>query len=108
MITLLIAHLFAAASLDAKALAAQPPITVLGGSGNFDFMNVDNKDRLAFACQPGKSAVVVINLDTDEERAKARFERARKRMSEGSGTPSRGPSRFARGRGETADGRGPS
>jgi DNA-binding beta-propeller fold protein YncE len=45
-------------------LAAQAPITVPGGSGKFDFMNIDPTDRLALACQPGKSAFVVINLDS--------------------------------------------
>jgi DNA-binding beta-propeller fold protein YncE len=61
MITLLIATV-----LSAKALSAQPPIVVPGGSGSFDFMNVDNKNRLAFACQPGKSALTVINLDSGD------------------------------------------
>ena len=49
-----------------KALTAQPPITIPGGPGSFDFMGIDEKDRFAFACQPGRSAIVVINLDSQE------------------------------------------
>lgn len=45
-------------------LAAAAPITVPGGAGSFDFMNVDPKERLAFACHPGKSGFVVIHLDS--------------------------------------------
>lgn len=50
----------------AKALTAQAPLVVPAGAGNFDFMNVDNKDRLAFACQPGTSSLTVINLESND------------------------------------------
>jgi len=69
MIHLLLALLPAWNSTQAKPLTPQAPIVVPGGAGKFDFMNVDTKDRLAFACQPGKSAFVVISLDTDTVKA---------------------------------------
>jgi DNA-binding beta-propeller fold protein YncE len=43
-------------------LSPQPPITVPGGPGKFDFMNVDPADRLVFAAHPGKSSFTVVNL----------------------------------------------
>jgi DNA-binding beta-propeller fold protein YncE len=63
MIQFLIALLPTLVVSQSQPLKAQPPIVVPGGAGKFDFMNVDPKDRLAFACQPGKSAFVVIDLD---------------------------------------------
>jgi DNA-binding beta-propeller fold protein YncE len=66
MIPIVALSFLASSTVHAKALVAQAPITVPGGPGKFDFMNVDNKGRLAFACEPGLSALAVINLDTDE------------------------------------------
>jgi DNA-binding beta-propeller fold protein YncE len=65
MINCLLTAILISAPHQAKSLVAQPPIVVPGGPGSFDFMNVDSKDRLAFACHPGKSALAVINLDAD-------------------------------------------
>jgi DNA-binding beta-propeller fold protein YncE len=66
MIHPLIALLSALCMAQSNPLTAHPPILVPGGAGKFDFMNVDSKDRLAFACQPGKSAFVVIHLDSEK------------------------------------------
>jgi len=66
MISIFLAAILSSPSAAAKALTAQSPIVVPGGPGKFDFMNVDNKDRLAFACQPGASSLTVINLDSNE------------------------------------------
>jgi glutamine cyclotransferase len=65
MISFLISALIGSSRLEVKALTPQAPIVVPGGAGKFDFMNVDNKDRLGFACQPGLSSLVVFNLDTE-------------------------------------------
>lgn len=64
MITLFLATLLTLQG-DPKPLTAQTPIVVPGGPGSFDFMSVDNKDRLALACHPGTSSFAVINLDSD-------------------------------------------
>jgi len=65
MITNLIFALSNANIRQTKALTAQAPIVVPGGPGGFDFMNIDNRDRLAFACHPKTSSLAVIHLDTE-------------------------------------------
>jgi glutamine cyclotransferase len=56
---------FAILSLASQSghLTPGTPIVVPGGSGKYDFMNVDADNRMAFACHPGKSSFTVINLD---------------------------------------------
>ena len=53
-------------AIQGAPLKAEKPIVIPGGAGSFDFMNVDSKDRLGFACHPGKDSFTVINLDTDK------------------------------------------
>lgn len=64
MVQFLLAIASTLALAQAQPLTAGQPIVVPGGAGKFDFMNIDAKDRLAFACQPGKSAFVVIDLES--------------------------------------------
>ncbi|HTQ09415.1 MAG TPA: glutaminyl-peptide cyclotransferase [Fimbriimonadaceae bacterium] len=45
-------------------LTPDQPMAVPGGAAHFDFMNIDPTNRLVFAEHPGKSQVVVVNLDT--------------------------------------------
>jgi DNA-binding beta-propeller fold protein YncE len=66
MLHLLFSALVSLTGAQSEPLKAQPPIVIPGGAGKFDFMNVDAKDRLAFACHPGKSAFVVIDLSTEK------------------------------------------
>jgi len=69
MVHMLLSMLLPLMSVQSAPLTPQSPIVVPGGAGKFDFMNIDLKDRLALACQPGKSAFVVIDLDTDKVRS---------------------------------------
>lgn len=62
MLHLLLSALVSLAGVQSGPLTAHAPIVIPGGAGKFDFMNIDRKDRLAFACHPGKSAFVVIDL----------------------------------------------
>ncbi len=55
-------------SLILAPLTASAPITVPGGAGHFDFMNVDRTNRFVFACHPGKKSFAVVNLATGEVR----------------------------------------
>jgi len=48
----------------ASPLVAHTPIVVPGGTGHFDFMNIDAGNRLVFACHPGKSSFAVVDLKT--------------------------------------------
>lgn len=66
MLPILLASLLSSTLAHAGALTAQAPIEVPGGPGGFDFMNIDARDRLAFACHPSKSSLAVINLDTND------------------------------------------
>jgi len=68
MLTLIVATVIANSKTPVQSLTAQAPIVVPGAAAKFDFMNVDDKDRLVFACQPGSSSLVVINLDNDTVR----------------------------------------
>lgn len=45
-------------------LKALTPVEIPGGAGHFDFMNIDTKNRLVFACHPGKSSFAVVDLST--------------------------------------------
>ena len=58
--------LLIALAAQGTPLTPQVPIVVPGGAGHFDFMNVDSVNRLVFACHPGKSSFVVVNLTTGE------------------------------------------
>lgn len=64
MISILIASLALAKIEGDPHLTAQAPIVVPGGAGHFDFMNVDAKNRMVFACHPEKSTFTVVNLET--------------------------------------------
>ena len=43
-------------------LVAQSPIQVPGGSGKFDFTNIDSENRLFLACHPGNKSIAVVDL----------------------------------------------
>ncbi|HVT12674.1 MAG TPA: hypothetical protein VHE55_10440 [Fimbriimonadaceae bacterium] len=53
-------------ALLSAPLVETPPIVVPGGPGHFDFMNIDAKNRLVFACHPGKSSFAVVDLSNDQ------------------------------------------
>ena len=65
MISSLIASILFVAPPDVL-LTPETPITVPGGPGKFDFMNVDRTNRFVFACHPGKKSFTVVNLSTKE------------------------------------------
>ncbi len=56
--------LLAIVTAQSPLLTPQAPIIVPGGAGHFDFMNIDPVNRLVFACHPGKSSFVMVNLVT--------------------------------------------
>jgi DNA-binding beta-propeller fold protein YncE len=60
----MIVNLIALITLQTAPLKAEPPITIPGGAGHFDFMNIDAKNNLVMACHPGKSALAVLNTAT--------------------------------------------
>ncbi len=69
MLHLMLGLLVSATAGQNQPLTAAEPIVVPGPAGKFDFMNVDVKDRLVFACHPGTSSFAVVNLKTETVRS---------------------------------------
>ena len=60
--TLAAAH---TASADTTLLTPQTPITVPGGPGGFDYMQIDPVKHRLYASHPGKTTLVVLDLTTN-------------------------------------------
>ena len=60
--------LTAAAAFAQTPLKAQPPLTVPGGPGGFDWMLVDQSQHRLYAAHGGTKTLVVLNLKTQEIR----------------------------------------
>jgi DNA-binding beta-propeller fold protein YncE len=63
IISTILAASFLLSSAD-PPLVADKPIAVPGAAGHFDFMNVDVKNRLVFACHPGNKSLAVVDMDS--------------------------------------------
>ena len=54
-----------ALAADAPLLTPQTPIVVPGGPGGFDYMQIDSAEHRLYASHPGKSTLVVLDLNTN-------------------------------------------
>lgn len=53
-------------SLQAAPLIASEPIEIPGGPGHFDFMNIDQKNKLVIACHPAKNSLAIFDIAANE------------------------------------------
>ena len=53
------------AAADAPLLTPQAPIVVPGGPGGFDYMQIDSAKHRLYASHPGKTTLVVLDLQTN-------------------------------------------